>query len=985
MADANLPRIVTPPITVKSGPLPQASLESVEPSSSPVNIQELPLTQRSQSDIASLTPATRTNQIRNILQTAAERDIVKTAPDIVVYIEGRPYLINYFINSQDAKNQSDGNYTIVNFNDFIDSFAVSYDVDNLIPSGSISMFVPNNFKRLFQAPAGGENILETMMEVQVFAKGYFPSPRGNTLYYRVFKGMISNIVYNDMGTHLAISISIAGTMRFLELMQIDLAPAITSNSPQNYLTAFQNSMAGMDPYKQLADVFMRSVTPAGFQLNSIQQATLKTGQANTSDWAKVVHDDYILRWQARLVNIVRDVRILGYDMKHSPITTTQDPYLLPNVLSIQEADAKGNLDPDLIRQRGDRMTKEAPGKTRSDPNMFINIMRRYLPDMQIGSIKLLDGKITSRIDRIRVLLNLILFEGFQDMDGAIVFKPPFYNLDVTNVGNLNPNTPAPNASYYFTDTTNPFVVYLSEIESETETEDEHGIKATRVAFRGDWLTNFHFNSETGATLMPTVDHIDIAKLIKFGLREEPARQIPFVQSNDTKTLYAYATSELNRANRSYRTYSITIPLRPELHLGFPMYFPHKDMYGYIKSISINYQQSSAATMSVTLDTIRKRPMIPSVRTVGNKHLTSYTSQPNLVFQWTTPPASTVGAVNPPNWASQNAVQPSTGLGAGGNNSNSSQVALNGNTVTGRQPQDTPFSSDEWAYIKHQKETIGNLWSTRFDTLNKCFRIQNDSASSSDVSEYNKIAAANGGMIPMTANKPYFDAKYWLPKGINSAYYHKILNTQPYTDEKGYELVSPFPWGRWATLTDAFNQSRLGILTNYAASSFGIASANTTVNTFLFAGMVSPDDPSIAGQMLASFPTPTPNSFTPEENAAIANGAETASQAAQNKIVNSLFDTVTQDAVIELVTPQPNYPGTDSSLTQNLQPDLQQAQTALTGDLATIQNEVSVFITGGVGTSNTQNIKQLSGTTVNPKTPTPSLPPFLKKALNGGNS
>ena len=118
---------------------------------------------------------------------------------------------------------------------------------------------------------------------------------------------------------------------------------------------------------------------------------------------------------------------------------------------------------------------------------------------------------------------------------------------------------------------------------------------------------------------------------------------------------------------------------------------------------------------------------------------------------------------------------------------------------------------------------------------------------------------------MTVKKPYFDAKYWLPMGINSAYYHKILNTQPYTDEKGYELISPFPWGRWATLTDAFNQSRLGILTNYAAASFGIASANTTVNTFLFAGMVSPDDPSIAGQMLSSFPTPTANSFTPEEN------------------------------------------------------------------------------------------------------------------------
>lgn len=981
MADTNLPRIVTPPITVKSGPLPQASLELVEPDSSPVNIQELPLSsQRSQSDIATLTLAPTTNQIRNIIQSFGEKEIVKTAPDIVCYVEGRPYLINYFINSQDAKNQSDGNYTIVQFNDFIDSFSVSYDIDNLIPSGSITMFVPNNFKRLFQAPAGGENILETMMEVQVFAKGYFPSPRGNTLYYRVFKGMISNITYTDLGTHLSISISIAGTLRFLELMQIDLSSALVSNAPMDYITPYQNSLSGLDPYKQLADVFMRSVTTAGFQLNSMQQATLKTGQANTSDWAKSVHDGYILRWQARLVNIIRDVRILGYDMKNSPVTTTDDPFILPNVLSIQEADAVGNLDPDLIRERANRVAKEAAGKTRADRNMYINIMRQYLPDMQIGSIKLFDGKITSRIDRIRVLLNMILFEGFQDMDGAIVFKPPFYNLDVTNVG-TRPNTPAPNASYYFTDTINPFVVYLSEIEMETETEDEHGIKATRMSMRGDWLTNFHFSSETGQLLMPTVDHIDIAKLIKFGLREEPSRQVPFIPYNDTKTMYAYVTSELNRANRSYRTYSITIPLRPELHLGFPMYFPHKDMYGYIKSISINYQQASSATMQVTLDTIRKRPMIPSSRMVGNKQVTSYTSQPNLVFQWSIPPTSSIGAVNPPNWASQNAVQPSTGLGAGGNPSNSQQAVLKGKTATVRASQDTPFSSDEWALIKHQKDTLGNLWATRFDTKTMCFTIQKDAASAIDVADFNETDAAKKG-VQMTQGNPFFDGKYWLPQGINPAYYHKVLNTQPYTDDKGYELVSPFPWGRWVSLTDAFNQSRLGILTNYSASSFGIAKENTIVDAFLFAGMVSPNDPSIAGQILANSTTPALSSLTPQ--ATTATGSATTVPSA-NSIANSLFDTVTQDAVIELVTPQPNYPGTDSSLTQNLQPDLQEAQKGLQGDLGTIQNAVSVFITGGVGTTNIQNIKQLSGTTVNPKAPTPSLPPFIKKVLNGGNS
>jgi len=640
------------------------------------------------------------NLIRNIMQTVGEREIIKTAPDIVVYIEGRPYLINPYINSQDASNQSDGSYTIVNFNDFIDSFSASYDIDNLIPSASISMFVPNNFKRLFQAPSGGNNILETMMEVQVFGKGYFPSPRGNTMYYRIFKGMISNIGYSDTGTNLQINISCLGTLRFLELMQIDLAAALISNASMDYITPYKNNLASMDPYKQLADMFLRSVTPAGFQLNALDQGAINAEQNNPSDWGKAIKQNYIIRWQTKLVNLVKDVRILGYDMKNSPVITEDDPNIITNVLSKEPEDAVGSMDPDMMGARSARLAVQSPGTTRNDKNMYINVMRKYLPDMSVDSIKLNDGKITSRLERLRTVVNLLLYEGFQDLDGAIIFKPPYYNLDVTNIGITNPNAQLPDAADYFTQNTNPFVVHLSEIESESETEDEHSIRCTRMSIQGDWLTNFHFDSE-GGILKPVVDHIDIAKLSKFGLREEPARQLPFIQSNHLVNLYAYAASELNRANRAYRTYTITIPMRPEIHLGFPMYFPHKDMYGYIKQVSITYQQGQAANMQITLDTVRKRPLIPSTKTIGTKTVTSYTSQPNLVYQWTKPPDANTPVVNPPGWASQFVSVASSGATPGGNPSKNPALVQAGNQGSVRQPDNVPFSQDEWAYIKQR--------------------------------------------------------------------------------------------------------------------------------------------------------------------------------------------------------------------------------------------------------------------------------------------
>src|SRR5208282_3236100 len=117
------------------------------------------------------------------------------------------------------------NYSIVNFNDYVTSFSVGYDTDSLIPSASFGLQVPNYLKHLFQMP-GGNNLIQTMMEVQVFAKGYFLANNGDTVYRRVFKGLVSHIGYSDNGKLLEMSVQCYGTLQFLELMQINLNPAV---------------------------------------------------------------------------------------------------------------------------------------------------------------------------------------------------------------------------------------------------------------------------------------------------------------------------------------------------------------------------------------------------------------------------------------------------------------------------------------------------------------------------------------------------------------------------------------------------------------------------------------------------------------------------------------------------------------------------------------------------------------------------------------
>jgi len=88
-------------------------------------------------------------------------------------------LTNYFIDDPKTKASS----TLVNFNDHVTAFNASYDTDIMVPNATIGLQVPNFLRYLYKMP-GGNNLLETMMQVQVYAKGYYLASNGDTVYRR---------------------------------------------------------------------------------------------------------------------------------------------------------------------------------------------------------------------------------------------------------------------------------------------------------------------------------------------------------------------------------------------------------------------------------------------------------------------------------------------------------------------------------------------------------------------------------------------------------------------------------------------------------------------------------------------------------------------------------------------------------------------------------------------------------------------------------
>ena len=914
--------------------------------------------------------------IRNISQTCQERETIRTCPDLIIYLDGKTYLLNPYIT-----NTTQGQpYTFVSFNDYLQNFSASYDVDNLVPSGNFTLQVANHLKYLFQA-SGGNNLITSMMEVQVFAKGYFSSGNGNTVYHRVFKGITSHVAHTENGMFLEISVQCLGILHLLEHMFVDLNPALLRNSEQP-VTPMGSAQFKMNPYEMLAAEFQKDITFEGFELNAIKQ-----GAVVGHHWEQAVKAGFANKFQPILVNLRKEVHITGYSMG-SPLPVKSDE------ITNQPEDAEGSSSPNL--QAAKVAQKSLLAQNAPHPDYYVDVIRKYHPDMSIGSIQLTNGRIVSRLERIRTIVQMIGYEGFQDLDGTIIFKPPLYNLDVTNIGSGVTSTAS---SIKLSDATNPFIVHLSELESESESEDQQAIKATRMTIQPSIDPSHKLIADSTTSLLrPTATHIDIPKMARFGLREEPARTLGWLAWGDTRAAYAYAVSELNRANRGWRTYNLTIPLRPELRLGFPMYLPHKDMYGYIKTISISYSFGGAATMTIALDTLRKRPVFPSIKAGSNPTsvLTPdsvvYTTQPNLVMEWTTAPSETSSpTLGYPLDASNGCIE------GGFDGTRATDISLMGLPATQLQPADKPIYAEEMEVISARRSQYGTSWETKADTRTKSFRVQYDSSTGSykngsgapikvgdrffssanwhddaaiapitsiegtitpsissnhlsslisqskvnlqDVAEVNKLKAQSGVQVT-TSTGVGSQSKSNLQsvskdtsgknKGINDQYLRKILSCQPYTDEGGYELVTPFPWGRWKSLTEVLIETHEGFVVTNPNSTESQQVAGT--DAFLFAGVGSPSI------------------------------ADTAATLQSNLALQKVSNQAASGTTFEIVTPLPG--GNQVNILANQQPD-SLLDTTLKQD---ISNAISAFLIGNIppqpGSSLSQAINLVDDTSTN---------------------
>ena len=604
----------------------------------------------------------------------------------------------------------------------------------------------------------------------------------------------------------------------------------------------------------MAFIFLYPSVTDGFYTNAIganatgSNSVIGTDLPNTP-YFNAVQDGFVAKWQTIVAEICQEAHIYGLRNKD-----IQDAvgFIKSMVYGGTGASSgyKGQKGWSFLAAADTFATNLKESQQGAD---FQNTAKIQLfhPDMAIGAIDLTNGRIISRLEFLRTITHLINYECYQDIDGEIIIKPPIYNLDVTNLGSNTMTTAASTSSTTtttqppITAANNPFIIHLSEISNESETEDQGAIRATRMVIQGNTTVDTQF-IQVGPTIRATAEFMDLPKLAQFGVREEPARTIPWLASNDPTACFAQAAAELALANRGYRTYSFTIPMRPELKLGFPLFIPHRDMYGYVKSVNIQYQIGGDATMSVTLDTLRKRLMFPQLQTMPDgTQGTIFVAQPNLVLKWVQGGSSQQTAVG------------------GITDSSSSPANQIGKPITvPKPPSDPAITADQLALIAFQQQQMGSYFAISGDTKSASWQVQADTEgvwcfqpqanSALQAVLDNPLAVAPAALL-QAAQNPMTPSTFFRSVNGDAAFnfYEKIRNTMPYTDQKGYEVVSPFPWGRWVDINTAVQEfTRDGYV--YAPTPQTSTFLDVTgINTFLYAGMTTPISASDAASSLTS--------------------------------------------------------------------------------------------------------------------------------------
>lgn len=509
-------------------------------------------------------------------------ETVQLAPDALVYINGSNML-----------KDSEGNQ--VDIRQDITEINTSLSVDTCPGTASFTISYPDHRGGRYSSKSSNDNNdshslssgfskysnLKIMSEVEIYFRGRFLKEINGEKkypYYKAFWGVVTALTenYND-GIH-TISVSCADILRWWQISNAAINPSILAtqeNLPQ-YLKNMGMSSEDIQAFLKGKTVQLNgrplSITGNIFSGLTIPQILKELSVASLLQMIPV--DDYLDYTSQTLSQSVgvdsekRDSASKQHMMKYwSQRMNDIGSHLRVYALGQNK---RGNLDIDFLKL----LTYPADSSNNIVSSILNSETVIYQSCPTAPAIAKSDLK--SQLEIANELKEAIHYEFFMDVNGDVIFKLPFYNMDVRN-----------NISSVLNDLD---IINWNFIQSESEV-------ITRVDVTGTLTDVVTYNQITNAVSR------DPYLALQFGERLVQ-RSMPWLHTNVQCAFWGKA--ELARQNALIRQGTVTVLGRPELRLGYPVYVPSRDAFYYIKGIENRFAFGSTFTTTLTLSAERTK-------------------------------------------------------------------------------------------------------------------------------------------------------------------------------------------------------------------------------------------------------------------------------------------------------------------------------------------------------------------------------------------
>lgn len=498
------------------------------------------------------------------------RPVVVTAPDALVRINGESDILG----CSKCRKRFDWNKYITGIN-------LDLNVDSAPGSASINLSVPRH--AIDDLYVDGKCLITPMMEIEIYGKGYF-LVEGIPQMYPIFWGLVTEVSNSYSNGEHTISINCADILKWWELCMMNVNPAFTGVKGQGGTSVFGNVFFGMNPYDVIWTLAQQSFGDIVVGTGSLTSLVNEKNPA-FQDTFRSALVDIMQYWNQRFSKIRSNLMLYGVSGNAVRGDVLQAAYQ--------------NRKPGFGKPFASQVVRQANGNTAAqmdfDPtDPRVTAFRTQF--QQAGQVNFWQSEYQTKLEMANLCKEAIGFEFYMDVTGDIVFKPPFYNLDILS------NKP---------------VSWIQDIDI-INWDDSHSEAevVTQIQMQGSYAGNIDYGLSEEVT--PYTSVVDYNLLRKYGWR---SRTYNSEFMGNPRLVFYVGLDMLDRFNSKRFRMSITIPFRPELRMGFPIYVAPLDQIWYIQGISHNVTFGSQATTTLTLTAKREKFIAP--RGIGTLELVSF--------------------------------------------------------------------------------------------------------------------------------------------------------------------------------------------------------------------------------------------------------------------------------------------------------------------------------------------------------------------------